>query len=67
MIMSISVSCLIIFSFVKCIYGLYRVPLLRKTAFNLAIASIWTFDGTLASILVIVTVLIKYVLFCKNN
>jgi hypothetical protein len=59
MIMSISVTSLFIFSVIKCLYGLFRAPLLSNTPYNLALATIWTFDGTLASMLVIITVIIK--------
>ncbi|KAI7897690.1 uncharacterized protein BX663DRAFT_527585, partial [Cokeromyces recurvatus] len=59
MIMSISITSLLIFSFIKCMYGILRVPLLKTTGLNLAIAIIWTFDGTLASILVAVVVFIN--------
>ncbi|KAG2213953.1 hypothetical protein INT47_001222 [Mucor saturninus] len=58
MIMSISVTSLLVFSFVKCIYGIFRVKLLLHSEFNLALACIWTFDGTLASMLVVVSLLI---------
>jgi hypothetical protein len=58
-IMTVSVTCLFIFTFVKICYGIARVPILERTGLNLAIAVIWTFDGTFASLLVFSTVLIK--------
>ena len=61
MIMAISVTSLLVFSFVKLIYGMYRIRILSNIGFNLAMASIWTFDGTTASLLVVVTLLIKHV------
>lgn len=54
--MSISVTSLFIFSFIKCAYGAARVSLLSDNGLNLAIAVVWTFDGTLASMLVVMTV-----------
>jgi hypothetical protein len=61
MIMSISVTSLFIFSIIKCLYAIFRVKILLNNALSIAIASVWTYDGTLASMLVVVTLLIKYV------
>jgi hypothetical protein len=62
MIMLISVTSLVIFSFIKCAYGVSRMSLLLDRGLNLAIATVWTFDGTIASMLVVMTVLIRQVL-----
>jgi hypothetical protein len=59
MIMSISVTSLVIFSFIKCAYGVSRVALLSDKELNLALAAVWTFDGTIACMLVVMTVLFK--------
>ncbi|KAG2202528.1 hypothetical protein INT46_005085 [Mucor plumbeus] len=59
MIMSISITSLFIFSFIKCMYGIMRTRLLLDHVLNLAIAIVWTYDGTLASMLVVMTVLIN--------
>jgi hypothetical protein len=40
-------------------YGIMRTRLLLDHGLNLAIAIVWTYDGTLASMLVVMTVLIK--------
>lgn len=59
MVMTISITSLFVFSFIKCAYGAMRTTLLKNNALNLAIASVWTYDGTLASMLVVMTVIFK--------
>lgn len=57
--MSISIGSLLIFTIVKICYGIARVPILSHTGTNLTIAIIWTFDGTLASLILFSTVIFK--------
>jgi hypothetical protein len=57
--MGISVICLYVFAFIKLMYAIMRPRLLENTGLNLALAVIWTYDGTAASLLVVLTLLIK--------
>ncbi|KAI9248105.1 hypothetical protein EDC94DRAFT_570137 [Helicostylum pulchrum] len=59
MVMSISITSLLIFSVIKCVYGIFRKEILLNDMLNLLVAIFWTFDGTLASTFVILTLLIN--------
>lgn len=59
MIMIISVTSLFVFSIIKLLYGLFRVHILLNFGLSIAIASVWTFDGTAASLLVVITLLVN--------
>lgn len=57
--MLISITSLLIFSVIKCTYGIFRKEILLNGMLNLLVAIFWTFDGTFASTFVILTLLIK--------
>jgi hypothetical protein len=63
MIMSISVASLFMFSIIKYVYALFRVNILLNKAVSLAVACFWTYDGTLACMLVGFIIIFKYVIF----
>jgi hypothetical protein len=57
--MTINAACLYTFAFIKLVYVITRHRLLENTSLNLTLAVIWAFDGTTASSLVVITLLIK--------
>ncbi|GAA5810522.1 hypothetical protein MFLAVUS_003945 [Mucor flavus] len=59
MVMLISITSLLIFSVIKCTYGIFRKEILLNGMLNLLVAIFWTFDGTFASTFVILTLLIN--------
>lgn len=61
-IMVVGCLCLWVFAFVLCMYGVFRGPITLNTGLNLAISSVWTYDGAVATLLIETALILKYVL-----
>ncbi|KAI9313711.1 hypothetical protein BX666DRAFT_2114242 [Dichotomocladium elegans] len=58
-IMIVGCVCLWIFALIVCLYGARRDLIVRNTAYNLVISTIWTYNGLLATILVELALIIN--------
>lgn len=50
---------LVVFAIIKFLYGTFRQEILTNKIYSLIMAAVWTFDGTIASAFVVITLLVK--------
>lgn len=62
--MLVGCVCLWVFALVLCLYGVLRDQIIRNTGYNLAISAVWTYDGVVATLLVEMALILKYVVKC---
>lgn len=55
----IGCACLLVFTVIVCLYGIFREKMINSTLCNLVIAGIWTFDGPVACIFLELALLLK--------
>jgi hypothetical protein len=55
----IGCACLLVFTIIVCLYGIFRERMVNSIICNLVIAGIWTFDGPLACIFLEIALLLK--------
>ena len=55
--------CLTVFAVMMVLYGRLRGPITENSAYNVAIAVIWMFDGAITTGVIEFGVVLKYVLF----
>ena len=53
--------CLLLFSVMNVLYGIFRTSITTYVPYNMSIAVIWTFNGIFATGLIIFSVILKYV------
>ncbi|KAI9345428.1 hypothetical protein BD770DRAFT_397051 [Pilaira anomala] len=58
-VMVVSVTSLLVFMLIKCFYGIFRKEILLNHVASLFVAIFWTFDGTVASTVVFLTLVIN--------
>jgi hypothetical protein len=53
--------CLFVFAILVCVYGIFREKMESNVVCSLLIAGIWTFNGAMATMMVELALILKYV------